>query len=270
MKNIDALFDELGLPELKGLSDEPAPEPVDIDEVRRLAKRELDADDRRRLFILIGTYREWAEAYASALGDVRVEKRTRPLSRPRRDSPSFAIPLSAVVSALFATIIAFVGMEHGREFVDPTPPLRLHVTVFQQRSGDTHPAVKLPDGSIRISEDASNLRIQVESTDAGNAVAVTLFEGEVNVPGQVIDVPRNVISSRHLRIPVYPDDFDVIVFVTQQDALDRIRSLVNSRGGWADADTIASAVTAEVKKGGADWIHVRHHTVQVEQSSESP
>ncbi len=67
MKNFDALYEELGFPELKGFSGGPPPEPVDIELLHRLVVRELSDDECRRTYFLIANYREWSEAYDRVL-----------------------------------------------------------------------------------------------------------------------------------------------------------------------------------------------------------
>ncbi len=59
----DDLYEALGLPELKGFSESPAPEPVDESRIRNLLQGTLDSQTSQRLYFLIANYREWSGAF---------------------------------------------------------------------------------------------------------------------------------------------------------------------------------------------------------------
>lgn len=65
--SFDSLLDELGRPDLKGMAEGPAPEPVDEALLERFVAHDVDADTEERLCYLTANYREWAAAHLRAL-----------------------------------------------------------------------------------------------------------------------------------------------------------------------------------------------------------
>lgn len=255
MINFDSFYEELGVPELKGFLDEPPPEPVDKSLLEKFAVDEVDAETELRLCHLVANYRSWAEAYRAVL--LRIHRPGRSSAAAVPQSRQLA-PLVAVLAALAATVLLLVRVP-DQGGIEPASEMSILPSVYQRRSPDP---VLQPDDSYVV-EAGSNLQIRVVSPDAGKAVAVTLFKGEANVHEQVIDVPRRLVSPKAIRIPTYSSDFDLIVFVTSDDSLNRIISVVDTQTEWTNADEIIAQVEIALKADGAGRIHTCHHVFRV-------